>query len=87
MKIFCVYDVKAKYYQTPWFQPTNVHANRIFTSEVNRAAADNLLYNHYKDFELYELGTWDESTGALLTDNPPTLVTSGLKVRSEPEQE
>lgn len=58
------------------------HANaaiRSFTDEVNRPGtndAQNDLFSHPDDFELYELGYYDDQLGALIPhkDGPQLLV-------------
>lgn len=37
-------------------------AMRMFTDEVNRNDAQNPLFGHPKDFELWFLGVWDDVT-------------------------
>lgn len=80
LKLYSVKDNKAGTYGTPFFQPGDVQATRIFSAEINRAAADNLLYTHPDDFDLYELGSYDEQTGQVSTDNP-SLLFSGQKAK------
>lgn len=82
LKIFSVKDNKAESFGTPFFQPSVVQAVRIFSTEINRAAADNLLYQHPKDFDLHELGEFDEQSGDLST-HKPSLVATGEKVKTE----
>ncbi|WNK13024.1 MAG: nonstructural protein [Microvirus sp.] len=82
LKIFSIYDNKAKSYHQPLFQQSAVQAQRIFSTEINRAAADNLLYHHPQDFDLYELGEFDDQSGSL-THGQPVLISLGAATKKE----
>lgn len=84
MKIYSIHDKTAGYYQTPWFQPTSVHAVRLFRAEINRAAADNLLYTNAEDFDLVELGSWSSEQGEL-TLAKPSVIATGLSLKVDPK--
>lgn len=68
--IFSVRDSASELYGQPFFVPSRGVALRSFADEANRAAADNALNQHPEDFILYELGTFDESTGAFSCHEP-----------------
>lgn len=59
--IVCVRDSKADVYGVPFFMASKGHAIRSFSDEVNREAADNIYYRHPEDFELFELGAFDDA--------------------------
>lgn len=63
-------------------------AIRAFSSEVNRASADNLLYMHADDMELYHLGEFDQDTGRIqLLDAPRQVaLAKDLKRTAETRQ-
>lgn len=63
--IVAIKDRAAEAFMRPWFVPTVGMAVRSFIDEVNRAADDNNLYRHPDDFELYEIGVYDDSTGRI----------------------
>lgn len=64
MKFICaVFDRATQAYGAPFVVPALGHAMRSFTAEVNREHAENMLYNHKEDFELWELGEFDEESG------------------------
>jgi len=65
MNIYSIYDNRAKTWGTPFFQPTPVHALRLFKSEVNRQDNTNMLYMYPGEYDLYQVGTWDDDTGEL----------------------
>ena len=56
LQIICVRDIKANVYGQPQFVANVGGAIRSFGDECSRAAADNIMYNHPEDFELYDLG-------------------------------
>lgn len=63
MKIYAAYDQAAQSFGAPFYLQSDGLAVRSFISEINRAAEDNMLYKHNKDFTLYRLGDFDEQTG------------------------
>lgn len=66
MKVCSVYDSKAEAYMRPFFAEATGQAIRSFSDEVNSAREDAVLSAHPEDFTLFELGTFDPLTGALL---------------------
>lgn len=60
--VMCARDIKVGVYARPFFVNTVAQAVRSFQDEARRDAADNQLNRHPEDFELFELGTWDEDT-------------------------
>ena len=60
MEIYAVQDIKAATFNTPFFQPTDVHALRAFKAEVNRADNNNMMYLYSEDFALWHIGTYEE---------------------------
>lgn len=60
-----VFDSAALTYGQPFFVPAVGAGVRAVGDEVNRAAADNPLYQHPDDFVVFELGTFDDQTGQL----------------------
>ncbi len=63
--IVAIRDRQADAFMRPWFVPTANMAIRSFMDEVNRDSADNQLFNHADDFDLYEIGVFDDSTGRI----------------------
>lgn len=58
--ICSVRDSKADVFGVPFFMASRGHAIRSFSDEVNREAQDNIYYKHPEDFELFELGEFDD---------------------------
>lgn len=63
MFVFMVRDRATEVFGTPMFMVASGQAIRSFSDEVNRAAEDNQLYQHPDDFDLYECGEFETSTG------------------------
>lgn len=83
LQIFAVRDVATDQFGTPMFLVSSGQAIRSFGDEVNRSSAENQLYQHPDDFELFALGEYDTAT-AVFSTVPPAQVATGrqLKVRS-----
>lgn len=52
-------------YNRPFTVPTIGAAIRSFTDEVNRK--DSEMFAHPEDYDLYDMGTWDDQTGTYLS--------------------
>lgn len=64
-------DRQVDAFNRPFFVPARGLAIRSFTDEVNRDAKDNPMFNHPADFELFEVGSYDEETAQFETLSPP----------------
>jgi len=81
-QIICtVKDRAADAYGRPMFVPSAGVAIRSFSDEINRNNADNQLYNHPDDFDLYELGEFDDNTGLFSLHEQPKLLSLGKQVK------
>ena len=76
-----VKDRAADAYGRPMFVPSVGVAIRSFSDEVNRQDADNQLFNHPDDFDLYELGEFDDNTGLFALHEQPKLLSLGKQVK------
>ena len=76
--VVSVKDLAAQAFGRPVFVPTAGVAVRSFRDEVNRDAADNDIYRHPSDYELYQLGTFDDSTGMIESIQPPKLLSRAV---------
>ena len=59
--VISVKDRAIDAYNRPAFVPTTAVALRGFTDECNKT--DSELHQHPEDYDLYELGVWDDQTG------------------------
>ena len=76
-----VKDRAADAYGRPMFVPSVGVAIRSFSDEVNRSDTDNQLFNHPDDFDLYELGEFDDNTGLFSLHEQPKLLSLGKQVK------
>lgn len=81
IKICSVKDSAAQAFGRPLFVPSVGVAQRSFSDEVNRVAEDNHMNRYPSDFELYEIGEFDDSTGVLVPVSPPRLVCRAVDIR------
>jgi len=65
MKLYSVRDKRAKEYGQPMAMPTDAHAVRSFTQEVNRADSANMLNQFPEDFAIYVVGDFDPDSGCI----------------------
>jgi hypothetical protein len=76
-----VKDRAADAYGRPMFVPSTGVAIRSFSDEINRSDADNQLYNHPDDFDLFEFGEFDDNTGSFELHEQPKLLSLGKQVK------
>lgn len=62
-KVFAVYDSKIGSFMAPFFMPTKGHALRAFENLVNDP--NTTVCKYPSDFTLFELGEFDDQSGAL----------------------
>lgn len=65
--LVAVYDIATSTYARPFCVNHTAQAVRSFSDEVNRS--DSEVGRHAADYELWELGNFDDTTG-LTTSNP-----------------
>ncbi len=70
--IVAVRDIKADCFGQPNFVPNLGSAIRAFGDQCNDEKAG-VLYTHPEDFELYKLGTYDDSNGSFECIKPEQL--------------
>ena len=76
-----VHDRAAECFGRPMFVVSLGQAIRSFTDEVNRNHEDNQMYRHSNDFDLYNLGLFDDSTG-LFELHKPELTLRGAQAKT-----
>lgn len=79
-----VRDRAADTFARPFCVPSIGVAMRTFADEINRASGDNPLYQHPEDYDLYEIGGFDEATGDI-TNNVVRMVSVGKDVSTKKE--
>lgn len=64
-QLLSIRDTKAEIFMTPFTVPTLAVAFRDIAAEIARGGDANQLSLFTKDFELWQLGTFDSETGLL----------------------
>lgn len=77
-RICSIYDSKAVAWHQPLFFPSNAAALRSFADAVN---GDGEFARHAEDYTLFELGSWDPSTGAMLVGKTPVSIAVGINLK------
>lgn len=75
LRAFSILDVKSDSYSPPFFQGTVGLAIRTFSDLVNDRST--VPGRHPEDFKLVELGTFDDSTGQMLSHDAPVSLGFG----------
>ncbi|QCQ84979.1 nonstructural protein [Blackfly microvirus SF02] len=83
LTIVATRDIKANAFAQPQFVMNIGAFMRGFADEINREDPKNLLYTHTEDFELYELGEYDDATAKItLLETPKQIgVATNYKVK------
>lgn len=71
MKIFTVYDSKSEAYLQPFFMQSKGAAVRAFSDLANDKA--HTFGKHPEDYVLFEIGSYDEFTAAIVSHAPVSL--------------
>lgn len=74
-------DRAADAFARPMFVPSVGVAIRSFSDEINREDKDNQLYAHPDDFDLFELGIFDDSNGKFDLYDEPKQIAIGKQVK------
>jgi len=76
---FSIYDKKAEAFGPPFFQPTPSMGIRTFGDLVKDPNSP--FSKHYRDYELYKVGEFDDSTGTISIGAiiSPVLLSTGVQ--------
>lgn len=87
LRMVSVRDRAANTFARPFCVPSLGVAIRSFTDEINRASGENPLYMHPEDYDLYQVGDFDEDTGEVIPDKPKMIcVGKDAAIRKETTQ-
>lgn len=78
-KAFSVFDSKAQAYAAPFFMHQNGEAVRVFTDLVNDPQT--MVNRHAADYSLYEIGSFDTTTGEMVSITPHVLLGHGSEFK------
>lgn len=82
MTIVSIKDRAADAFNRPFFVPTANMAIRSFMDEVNRDHPENQMFVHPDDFDLYEIGIFDDSNGRIESYADMKLLIQGKQAKS-----
>lgn len=78
-----VRDSAANVYGVPMFMGSRGQAIRSFSDEVQRADANNMLYKHPEDFELFYVGRYFDSDARFdMVTQPVSLIRGADCIKS-----
>jgi hypothetical protein len=75
--IFAIYDKKAEAYLKPFMLKTKGEALRSFMDAVNDEKT--MFFKHADDYALYELGSYDDTTGTYLQETEDRMLSDKVK--------
>jgi hypothetical protein len=75
--ICAVKDRATDAFGRPIFVPTAAAGIRTFQDEINRADPNNAFHSHPDDYDLFDLGTFDDNTGHFDLHDLPQLLMLG----------
>jgi hypothetical protein len=81
VKIFAIRDAKADAFLQPFFSPTKGTAIRAFSDAVNDSQSQ--FFKYPDDFTLFELGTFNDSTGGIELLKQPLAIGNSLEFKRE----
>lgn len=65
-KIFSIKDRAIDAFMRPWYAQSTGQAVRMFQDEINNPQSE--MHKHADDYDLYELGDWNEETAEFTQD-------------------
>lgn len=75
--VVSVYDRAVSAFMRPFYVPAVGAAIRSFQDEANRQGENNEMNRHPEDYDLFELGVFDDSSGKfVMLESPKLLVTA-----------
>lgn len=77
--VFTTYDRAGEMYSPPFIAPHAGMAIRGFTDAINNPDRNTDISKHPDDFDLFEIGEFDSSTG-VITPFSPKLVVQGKQI-------
>lgn len=80
--MFSVFDKKAECFSPPFFLKATGLALRGFSDMIN--SGEQTQYSlHPEDFDLYELGLWDDETGKVEQYTEPRMLGNGIDYKTK----
>lgn len=79
LQVYSVYDAKAEAFMTPFYMQAKGQAIRAFTDTVNDDS--HAFSKHPQDYTLFEIGSWDDSNGSLISLDTPVSLGLGIEFK------
>lgn len=83
LKMFSIRDTKGDVFHRPFYKNTQAEALRDFATGVNDPKSTMFLYP--EDFDLYLVGTYDETNGRLTPSESPKHISKGIHLKRPAE--
>jgi len=83
VKMFTVYDSKAELYLPPFYNQTTGQAVRAFGDTCNQK--DHPFNKHPEDYTLFELGTFDDNTAIIVSNDAKTSLGTAIEYKADAE--
>lgn len=71
---FSVYDRRTQYFNVPFFSPTIESGKRVFMEACRNG--ETLLHKYPEDYELYHVGSFDDSSAHFDPMHPVPVLTA-----------
>lgn len=81
LKIYSVFDSKAKAYNSPFYLRNSGEATRGFADVVNDGKSQ--ISKYPEDYSLFELGEFDDETGLITQYDAKTNLGVGVQFKKE----
>lgn len=79
--IYSVYDSKAEAFLPPFFAKTDGLAVRMFSAAANDQ--EHNFWRYAEDYTLFQIGTWDQTTGTLYASEANRTLGQALLFRED----
>lgn len=83
--LYVIHDRKALYFGTPNPARNDNEAFRLVQDAIEYG--DTILAKHPEDFDLYEIGSYDNTSGLLKPTIPPRIICSLIPCKALPAEE
>lgn len=77
-KIYSIKDIKAEVFDRPFYLQNRAIAIRSFTDEANNPQS--LINKHPEDYDLYEIGHYDDTDAGFTIYDKPELILNASDV-------
>jgi len=72
-QMYAIRDNVACFFNNPWMAQNQEHAQRLTADAVNKDP-HSAMAEHASDFQLYQMGTYNDGDGSICTENCPRRI-------------